>query len=310
MSLCRDLTLRGTCPRGIHCTFAHSDEELEKYRNKRHSNRSSATKSDEGGIMSEVHAVTNQMKLHAPNGNKQRPGYMIQQQNYNIKPPVEYNNNTITQSMMYSSPPPPLHYVPGIFSPPPPVTTPVPPLIYRTEDEFVPFESPIRNKFGPISRADNMGKQSPSSASPASLANMFLMSGPGNYITPQPYSPGNKANTASKLFEDIKDIPVTFENNPQLDYDLFEKDLNRLKLQCKDYKDGEEFGKFLGGQTSRSWTDDSCCWTSEEYRSDDDESYEVGIAHDMRELELRWEVELEEHEKRWSSEEDPVANKH
>uniref|UniRef100_A0A8D8CW58 RING-type E3 ubiquitin transferase n=2 Tax=Culex pipiens TaxID=7175 RepID=A0A8D8CW58_CULPI len=34
ISLCRDLNLRGTCPRGPNCTFAHSEEELEKYRTK------------------------------------------------------------------------------------------------------------------------------------------------------------------------------------------------------------------------------------------------------------------------------------
>lgn len=29
-SLCRDLKQRGTCPRGPACTFAHSEEELER----------------------------------------------------------------------------------------------------------------------------------------------------------------------------------------------------------------------------------------------------------------------------------------
>lgn len=32
ISMCRDHTLRGSCPRGTNCTFAHSEEELEKYR--------------------------------------------------------------------------------------------------------------------------------------------------------------------------------------------------------------------------------------------------------------------------------------
>ncbi|XP_050073349.1 uncharacterized protein LOC126561318 [Anopheles maculipalpis] len=46
ISLCRDLNNRGTCPRGSNCTFAHSDEELEKYRTKlRKSHGSSATAS-------------------------------------------------------------------------------------------------------------------------------------------------------------------------------------------------------------------------------------------------------------------------
>lgn len=30
ISLCRDLAMKGTCPRGISCTFAHSEEELVK----------------------------------------------------------------------------------------------------------------------------------------------------------------------------------------------------------------------------------------------------------------------------------------
>lgn len=34
ISMCRDLTLRGSCPRSTNCTFAHSNEELEKYRAK------------------------------------------------------------------------------------------------------------------------------------------------------------------------------------------------------------------------------------------------------------------------------------
>lgn len=34
ISICRDLSLRGSCPRGSNCTFAHSDDELERYRSK------------------------------------------------------------------------------------------------------------------------------------------------------------------------------------------------------------------------------------------------------------------------------------
>lgn len=32
ISMCRDLTLRGSCPRGSNCTFAHSESELDKFR--------------------------------------------------------------------------------------------------------------------------------------------------------------------------------------------------------------------------------------------------------------------------------------
>lgn len=34
ISFCRDLKLRGTCPRAGNCTFAHSEDELERYRAK------------------------------------------------------------------------------------------------------------------------------------------------------------------------------------------------------------------------------------------------------------------------------------
>lgn len=36
-SLCRDL-LRGGCPRGANCTFAHSEDELDKYRSRHRKN--------------------------------------------------------------------------------------------------------------------------------------------------------------------------------------------------------------------------------------------------------------------------------
>uniref|UniRef100_T1HMR7 RING-type E3 ubiquitin transferase n=2 Tax=Rhodnius prolixus TaxID=13249 RepID=T1HMR7_RHOPR len=34
VSLCRDLIMKGTCPRGSACTFAHSGDELDKFRSK------------------------------------------------------------------------------------------------------------------------------------------------------------------------------------------------------------------------------------------------------------------------------------
>ena len=43
---------------------------------------------------------------------------------------------------------------------------------------------------------------------------------------------------------------------------------------------------------------------NQDYKSEEEDTYEAGIANDMRELELRWEFELQEQEKHWSSEED------
>lgn len=38
ISMCRDLTLRSSCPRGANCTFAHSEQELDRYRAKNRKN--------------------------------------------------------------------------------------------------------------------------------------------------------------------------------------------------------------------------------------------------------------------------------
>ena len=46
-SLCRDL-LRGGCPRGANCTFAHSEEELDRYRS-RHRKNSGKLRNGTGG---------------------------------------------------------------------------------------------------------------------------------------------------------------------------------------------------------------------------------------------------------------------
>ncbi|XP_066590032.1 uncharacterized protein roq isoform X2 [Prorops nasuta] len=43
---------------------------------------------------------------------------------------------------------------------------------------------------------------------------------------------------------------------------------------------------------------------NQDFKPEGEDSYEAGIANDMRELELRWEYELQEQEKHWSSEED------
>lgn len=45
-------------------------------------------------------------------------------------------------------------------------------------------------------------------------------------------------------------------------------------------------------------------WSHNEDLEYEEDTYEEGIAQDMRELELRLQTELEEQEKRWSSEED------
>ncbi|XP_058790594.1 roquin-1 isoform X2 [Phymastichus coffea] len=43
---------------------------------------------------------------------------------------------------------------------------------------------------------------------------------------------------------------------------------------------------------------------NKDFKPDEEDAYEADIANDMREFELRWESELQEHEKRWSEEEE------
>nr|CAD7452789.1 unnamed protein product [Timema tahoe] len=56
ISMCRDLALKGSCPRGNNCTFAHSEEELEKYRAKNRKavarNGSGVVKGTDGSVIS------------------------------------------------------------------------------------------------------------------------------------------------------------------------------------------------------------------------------------------------------------------
>lgn len=61
------------------------------------------------------------------------------------------------------------------------------------------------------------------------------------------------------------------------------------------------------GTTTIPWIQQSSNdWLSNhhnmDYKTEEEDTYEAGIANDMRELELRWEFELREQEKHWSSE--------
>ncbi|XP_054717013.1 roquin-1-like [Uloborus diversus] len=53
-SMCRDLTQRDNCPRGVNCTFAHSQEELEKYRSKKKRIAGSLSRMCSGSISPET----------------------------------------------------------------------------------------------------------------------------------------------------------------------------------------------------------------------------------------------------------------
>jgi len=73
-SMCRDLATHGSCPRGNNCTFAHSQQELDKYR-KGMKRQLTVTRSRE--LQSETPSPVPSLKVspvspaHAPHGNKE-----------------------------------------------------------------------------------------------------------------------------------------------------------------------------------------------------------------------------------------------
>ncbi|XP_011299638.1 roquin-1 isoform X2 [Fopius arisanus] len=112
-----------------------------------------------------------------------------------------------------------------------------------------------------------------------------------------------------------------------------EKKINDLKLatQGAAFSEGERLAQELQmieagireKEDVRNWTpygNVSCMQTvnnlmpnqtvnhpiDRDFKPDDEDTYEADIANDMRELELRWDFELKEQEKRWSDEEDNV----
>ncbi|XP_053954056.1 roquin-1 [Anastrepha ludens] len=72
ISLCRDLTVRRNCPRGSSCTFAHSEEELEKYRAKNRKNTKLSSSGGHSGVCPVVIGAVNSannVKIDFPSHN-------------------------------------------------------------------------------------------------------------------------------------------------------------------------------------------------------------------------------------------------
>ncbi|XP_046410424.1 roquin-1 [Neodiprion fabricii] len=127
-----------------------------------------------------------------------------------------------------------------------------------------------------------------------------------------------------------KDFSLLLESQKvQQQLKHLEKKINDLKLatQGAAFSEGERLAQELQmieagirekERDVRNWSPYGMSWIqpssnlvqnhnlNREYRPDEEDTYEAGIANDMRELELRWEFELEEQEKRWSSEEDNI----
>lgn len=125
-SLCRDL-LRGGCPRGANCTFAHSEEELDRYRS-RHRKNSGKMRNGNGsdGLGSQENLVTSAEPLplmsdpeaatyyFQPNGVADPPAVLARRATFSTAPSYgtshsPYRNSARSQygaTGVYPAPPP------------------------------------------------------------------------------------------------------------------------------------------------------------------------------------------------------------
>ncbi|EZA51068.1 Roquin [Ooceraea biroi] len=87
----------------------------------------------------------------------------------------------------------------------------------------------------------------------------------------------------------------------------FAQELRMMEGIKERERDAQNWSNPYGtGTTTLPWIHSSTNWPSnqeynQDYKTKEQDTYEAGIANDMRELELRWEFELREHEKHWSS---------
>ncbi|BES98170.1 RING [Nesidiocoris tenuis] len=217
----------------------------------------------------------------------------------------------------------------NVIEPPPPNTMPNVPVLFRsdsllTDEEFIPFDPPIISKYGPISR-DGTNKLPATTSyvdtnNPTARNNVAWMYNNAQGTYPAHMVRGNDSYIAlSPALVDGSQIvhqPPTVYQDLSVSKDFLfesqkmkqqlrtlEKKINDLKLATESttaLTEGEKLTQELQmiEQGIREREKQLRLFLAQE------ESYEEGIANDIRELELRWEYELEEQEKRWSSEEE------
>lgn len=151
ISMCRDLTTRGSCPRGTNCTFAHNNEELEKYRakNRKSMGRNKDHRSDNPSPTDKIYTQSDEF-YPIPNTAAVSPVPIptihmpIQRIGYDFSYNPTFNPNTGYSQMFAAQPPPPPPpmFPPELFSPNPHnvVTANGSQLLYTTppQTEFVP----------------------------------------------------------------------------------------------------------------------------------------------------------------------------
>ncbi|KAH8366212.1 hypothetical protein KR093_010201 [Drosophila rubida] len=172
ISLCRDLNVRRVCPRGASCTFAHSQEEVERYRAR---NRGKHIKSPMPMVMPNM----------APNNGKKPLPMANEVQQQPSQPPPHAG------PMMPISP---IRYMQAAAAPPPPhrgYLEPLPPVAHNLSPSGVHAQL-MHAHHSPIARQQQQQQQH------ANALNGLLVAPPGRYeprfnFGPAPPQPRNAA---------------------------------------------------------------------------------------------------------------------
>ncbi|XP_060652202.1 roquin-1 [Drosophila nasuta] len=179
ISLCRDLNVRRVCPRGASCTFAHSQEEVERYRAR---NRGKHIKSPMPMAMPNM-PVNNNGKKSLPMGNEVQQQQQQQQQ----QPPPPHAGPMMPISpirYMQASAPPPPHR--GYLEP-------LPPAVAHNLSPSGVHGQLMHPHHSPIARQQQQQQQQQHTA-----LNGLLVAPPGRYeprfnFGPAPTQPRNAA---------------------------------------------------------------------------------------------------------------------
>ncbi|KAK6627781.1 Roquin-1 [Polyplax serrata] len=264
ISMCKYLTLRGSCPRRANCTFAHSESELDKFR----------------GRHRKVPVTENNVSLDSnilPNLLASSPSTALYDQElYTLATPQN----------MFIAPPPYTPMTDGVTGEPHWFPTDkmmgvncnrnltslrlgkseivlLPRGVQHTEgEEFIPFDHSLQaSKFGPISR-------------------QFQENHPVQFEDSPCIETIRKVNALTSNWLGRFSVPTI----PQ-----FENDVHYCGQTPKNLVAESQLLKQQKRSLEKKFMDLNL-----------EEIYEAGIAEDMKELEQRLESELAEQERRWS----------
>ncbi|CAB3377871.1 Hypothetical predicted protein [Cloeon dipterum] len=357
VSMCRDLVTRGVCPRTINCTFAHSEEELERYRakNRKSSPRAAGHKMDgmkEKGLVHDRLYHSPDSHMYPAHSAREGPQQQFQPngQAYpqNAKYPYDFSS---TSSMLSSTG---QMYTPGgqsDFLQRSPVSADVAPLDIpskhypprsdsrikmpfsaQTNSELTAFSIWANNKtgqdcrdsvnhYGPISPSIHRPLQGTASLGDMKRASQWYFQQPQEGLVGgiQRHSISPAESQMMHSFIDPLSIMLQTQSPEQLtpvksgfidDPRKMHEQIRSLEKKINDLKFayGNEEGERLA-QELRQIEHNILQQERELKMKEEEESYERHLVDDMREFALRWESELEQEEKRWSSEEEHSAGR-